>query len=271
MLQSEPFDYKQVLGTRLDASDYSQATHKIMGWAHNGQSRYVCAGTVQVVMEAYDSAMFQRIVNSADMVTPDSMSLAFTLRCFGAKSAHRVQVPLLMLQVCEAAAKDGVSIALYGGSNESVRAFSESLLLRFPTLDIVFSYAPPCHDLAPFDDEEIVQKINDSGARIMLVGLSCPKQERWMVEHKGRIGVVMLGVGEDAFSMGKNHHLHALNGLQHFGLQGVRYFDHHRFSRWLRYTKHNFRFFGLVILQLFHLRDFTSGKLHRSPSRTLRR
>ncbi len=59
----------------------------------------------------------------------------------------------------------------------------------------MFTMSPPFRSLEVEEDEEIVKRISDSGARMLFVGLGCPKQERWIMEHRGRIAAVMFGVG----------------------------------------------------------------------------
>ena len=262
-LNIEPLPYKHILSTRVDVIDYPHTTQKIMDWAHNGQSRYVCAANVGVVMEAYDSVIFQRIVNSADIVISDGMSIVWLLRCFGAKNASRVYVPDLMFKVCHAAATAGVPIAFYGGLKADLQVLCDSLTAHFPKLQISYAYAPPIAESTPMDDEKIVQEINASGARIMFVGLGCPKQERWMVEHKGRVSVVMLGVGA-AFGFRANCVTQPPNHTHNCGFNVLCRMGQHSVRLGLRYVIRNLRFFGLVVLQFLHLRDFATGKLRSS-------
>jgi N-acetylglucosaminyldiphosphoundecaprenol N-acetyl-beta-D-mannosaminyltransferase len=55
--------------------------------------------------------------------------------------------------------------------------------------------APPFRPITAEEDAESVERINTSGAGLVCVGLGCPKQEHWMLAHRGRINAVMLGVG----------------------------------------------------------------------------
>jgi N-acetylglucosaminyldiphosphoundecaprenol N-acetyl-beta-D-mannosaminyltransferase len=99
-----------ILGTRTDATSYSDAVARVLEWATRAESRYVCVSNVHVTMESNDSAEYRAIVNAADLVTPDGMSLVWALRLFGVREATRVYGPTLTLHVLERAAASGIAI-----------------------------------------------------------------------------------------------------------------------------------------------------------------
>jgi N-acetylglucosaminyldiphosphoundecaprenol N-acetyl-beta-D-mannosaminyltransferase len=84
---------------------------------------------------------------------------------------------------------------LYGGSTATLRQLERRLSGEFPGLRLVGAFSPPFGEMRADQDEAIVEMINDSGARIVWVGLGCPKQEAWMQAHRGRVNAVMIGVG----------------------------------------------------------------------------
>src|SRR3972149_12035098 len=78
-------DHRHILGMRGDGTSYADAGARVLAWARDHQSLYVCVATAHMVMEAYDSAEFREIVNGADLVTPDGMPLVWGLRWLGVK------------------------------------------------------------------------------------------------------------------------------------------------------------------------------------------
>src|SRR5258708_33061823 len=110
-----PSSCRFILGTRIDVIDYAQAVRKIIDWAHQRYSSFICAANVHVVMEGFDSSGFREMINSADMVTPDGMPLVWLLRLRGFQ-ASRVYGPDLMRLLLAACEEEGVSIGLYGAS-----------------------------------------------------------------------------------------------------------------------------------------------------------
>ncbi|WP_309573114.1 WecB/TagA/CpsF family glycosyltransferase, partial [Deinococcus sp.] len=116
--------HREILGMRVDATDYVDATERIARWARDGESRYVCCSNVHMVMEAHDSAEFKQVVNDASLVTADGVPLVWALKALKVPNVSRVYGPTLTMHVCERAAQDGLPVALYGGTPESLEAFA---------------------------------------------------------------------------------------------------------------------------------------------------
>lgn len=246
--------FRNILGMRVDATSYADATQRITGWAKENKGRYVCVANVHMVMETYDSAEFRQIVNHAALVTPDGVPLVWGLQALGVKSASRVYGPTLTLHVCRAAAKQGIPIGLYGGTPESLQAFTARLHEEFPQLQVACQIAPPFRPLTPEEDAQYTQQIVSSGAKIVLVGIGCPKQERWMAAHEDRIPAVMLGVGA-AFDFHSGRVKQAPAAVQRLGLEWLFRLVMEPRRLWKRYLKHNPRFVALFARQLMLQRE----------------
>jgi N-acetylglucosaminyldiphosphoundecaprenol N-acetyl-beta-D-mannosaminyltransferase len=240
---------RYVLGMRVDATSYEDASQHVVQWAREGRSAYVCVATVHMTMEAFDSSVFQRVVNGADLVTPDGRPLVWALRSLGVKDATQVRGTDLTTHVVERAARERVPIGLYGGTPELLQLFARTLKSRYPGTRVVCQIAPPFRPLTPEEDERVTQEIVSSGARIVFVGIGCPKQERWMVLHKERIPAVMLGVGA-AFDFHTGRVRQAPHWIQVAGLEWVFRLLMDPKRLWKRYAKHNPRFVALFLLEL---------------------
>jgi N-acetylglucosaminyldiphosphoundecaprenol N-acetyl-beta-D-mannosaminyltransferase len=204
---------------------------------------------VHGVIESTQEKGFRRILNDADLITPDGMPLVWGLRRLGLPFATRVYGPDLTLDVCKGAAAAGVSIALYGGTQESLARFSQFLESRFPAVKIVCAISPPFRPLSIEEDNEFTRLINDSGASIVLVGIGCPKQERWMSQHKGTISAVMLGVGA-AFDFHAGRVRQAPSWVQRAGLEWFFRLVSEPRRLWKRYFRIVPRFIALFGIQL---------------------
>jgi len=250
---------RNLLGMRIDATSYEEATGRIIQWAEANEPRYVCAANVHMVMEAHDDPGFLRVVNSADLVTPDGMPLVWCLRQLGVESATRVYGPTLTLHVCRAAADKQIPIALYGGTEQSLSAFTTFLNDSFPGIQVVCGIAPPFRPLTGEEDDAYTRQIAASGARILLVGIGCPKQERWMARHSSKIPAVMLGVGA-AFDFHSGRVRQSPPMLQRMGLEWLYRLIREPRRLWKRYLKHNPRFILFISVQLMKskLRHFLS-------------
>ncbi len=238
---------------RVDATSYDDATGRLLEWAGRGESRYLCAACVNSVMEAHDSAELMEVMNQADLVTPDGMPLVWALRLLGIPGATRVYGPDLTRTMLAACAREGVPVGFYGGHPEALERLLGFARSTYPGLRIAYSWSPPFRALDPEEDEQAVAAINESGARILFVGLSTPKQDRWMARHRGRVRAVMLGVGA-AFDFLGGSKPQAPRWMMGVGLEWLFRMATEPRRLWRRYTRHNPRFVYLFALQLIGFR-----------------
>jgi N-acetylglucosaminyldiphosphoundecaprenol N-acetyl-beta-D-mannosaminyltransferase len=240
---------RRVLGMRVDATSYQHATAEILRWGGLGKSRYVCIATVNNVIEAYDDPAYQKVMDGADLVTPDGVPLVWALRLLGVDGATRVYGPDLTPILCERAAALGVPVGFYWGAPEVLEAMAANLLRRHPALQIAYLHSPPFRPLTPDEEARVVADINRSGARILFVGLGAPKQECWMAEHKDAVAAVMIGVGAAFdFLAGRKRQAPAI--LQRLGLEWLFRLLNEPRRLWRRYLYRNPRFMALFVLQL---------------------
>lgn len=240
---------RSILGLNIATSSYEETVQKSIEWARNRESRALFFANVHVVMEAFDNARFRDRINRADMINPDGMPLVWALRALGEPSASRVYGPDAMLAMLRRAESSGIPVGFYGGSESALELLTSSVRERFPDLAITFSMSPPFRPLTADEDAEIVRSIADSGARILFVGLGCPKQEAWIMDHVGRIPAVMFGVGA-AFDFLAGSKPQAPRWMMRSGLEWVFRFVHEPRRLGGRYLKHNPRFIALFLRQL---------------------
>lgn len=184
-----------VLSVPINVIAWDEALTQLSTWAARHESRYVCICNVHSVVTASQDAEFGRVVNEADMATPDGAPVAWMLRRLGYAGQQRINGPDLMWRFCEQAQARADPIFLFGSSEEVLSALLVKLKAAFPSLKIAGAISPPFSELTPEDDATIVAQINASGAGLVFVSLGCPKQELWMAAHRGRIRAVMIGVG----------------------------------------------------------------------------
>jgi len=238
-----------ILVTNLTLTSYLDATRQILLWARDVKSRIVCAANVHMLMEAYDSPQYSQIVNSADLVTPDGMPLVWILRLKGHPNQQRVYGPTLMIHVLEAAARENIAVGFYGSSPAVLQSLLARMQARFPNLKVAYSFSPTFQEMSQEEDMEIIECINTSSARILFVGLGCPRQEKWMAEHRGKVNAVMLGVGA-AFDFHAGYKQQASPWMQKIGMEWTFRFANEPRRLWRRYLFHNPRFVILAIADL---------------------
>jgi len=244
-----------VVSAGISKTSYAEVVELCRRWAvaraedPNAPGRYVCVTSVHGIILAKDDPIFAEILNSADVATPDGMPVVWALRSFGSKGQQRVYGPTLMLHLCESAARHGHGIYLYGGRPEVLPLLERRLREQFPALRIVGRYSPPFRSLTPVEEQQVQQDIRRSGADLLFVGISTPKQERWMFEHhKIFPGLTMLGVGA-AFDFHAGCTPQAPPWMQRIGLEWFFRLSSEPRRLWRRYLLITPRFLPLWLIQ----------------------
>ncbi|MBC7226450.1 MAG: WecB/TagA/CpsF family glycosyltransferase [Thermoflexales bacterium] len=246
-----------ILGVGISAINMEMALTVIEGWIERREPHYVCVTGVHGVMESQRDEGLRRIHNQAGLVTPDGMPLVWLSRLKGYRHVDRVYGPDLMLALCEHSVSRGYRHFFYGGAEGVPEQLSEVLQKRFPGLQVVGTYSPPFRPLTPEEDEAVVQVINKANPDIIWVGLSTPKQERWMAEHRARLNApVLIGVGA-AFDFLTGRKPQAPRWMQRAGLEWLFRLLTEPRRLWRRYLINNPLFVALVVLEAMGVRKMT--------------
>jgi N-acetylglucosaminyldiphosphoundecaprenol N-acetyl-beta-D-mannosaminyltransferase len=162
--------------------------------AEQAPSHIVAVTGMHGVTEAQHDSTFKDILNSADLVVPDGMPLVWLGRHHGFPLHRRVYGPELMQTFCREVGSCYRHF-LYGGKPEVTALLAKTLETTYG-MNVVGQYSPPFRQLSDEEDQEIVSLINSAKPDVLWVGLSTPKQERWMHQHRSRLRVpVVVGVG----------------------------------------------------------------------------
>ena len=238
-----------VLGVGVSAINMVQALDTIDRWIATGAQRYVCVTGVHGVMESQRDMTIRAIHNAAGMVTPDGMPLVWIGRARGFAHMERVYGPDLMLATCERSAAVGYRHYFYGGGPGVPELLAERLKRRYPGLVVAGMYSPPFGAQTATDDDLTVRRINATRPDIIWVGLSTPKQERWMHDHLGRVTApVMIGVGA-AFDFHAGLKAQAPRWMQRSGLEWSFRLATEPGRLWRRYLVNNPWFVWKVVRQ----------------------
>ncbi|GIJ44473.1 UDP-N-acetyl-D-mannosaminuronic acid transferase [Virgisporangium aliadipatigenens] len=252
---SEAIKRVDVLGVGVSAINMDMALAEVTRWVEHGHHHYVCVTGVHGVMESQRDADLLRIHNESGLTTPDGMPMVWAGKKAGAEWMSRVYGPDLMLAVLTLAAERGWSSFLYGGNEGVADTLAEKLTARIPGLRIAGTYCPPFRPLTPEEDADVVDRINKSGAQLVWVGLSTPKQERWMAAHVGLLDAAALfGVGA-AFDFHAGLVPQAPGWMQRNGLEWFYRLCKEPRRLWKRYFRNNPAFVAKISRKPPFLRD----------------
>jgi len=205
------------------------------------------------VMRAVEEPAVMEAVLSLGLVVPDGQPLVWALKALGHRRATRVYGPDLMAGFCARAAHDATPIYLYGGKTPAALALLEERLReRFPGLRIVGGYSPPFRDLSAAEEDEVIERIDASGAAVVWVGIGQPKQERWMAHMRPRLAAPLLvGVGA-AFDFHAGLLAQAPSWMQRAGLEWAYRLVREPRRLWRRYARYNPLFIAGFARQYAH-------------------
>lgn len=194
--RSEPrTDATRLFGTHIDALSWELALGRILRWAEARESRMVCLCNVHSLVSAGADAGLREALQASDMNAPDGAPVAWMMRRLGWPEQQRLAGPDLMGKLLAESARLQLPVFLLGSTSQTLALLAERLRATLPSLPLAGTLSPPFRQLGDDDNALIAQSIAASGAQLVLVGLGCPKQEKWMAAQRGRLPAVMVGVG----------------------------------------------------------------------------
>jgi N-acetylglucosaminyldiphosphoundecaprenol N-acetyl-beta-D-mannosaminyltransferase len=267
-LECATFD---VLGVRTHAAQIGEVVERMQGWIRaRDRCHSIAATSMHGIVEAQHDPSFKDVLNATDLVVADGMPLVWLGRRQGHLLRRRVYGPDLLLAFCEDGARQGYRHFFYGGEPGVAERLAESLKTRFPGLNVVGTCSPPFRKLSANEDEEMVEMISRAAPDVLWVGLGAPKQERWMHEHRSRLGVpVLVGVGA-AFDMLSGRGKQAPRWMREHGLEWFFRLSQEPRRLWRRYLVYGAQFIAYLALERLRLKNFGASGA-QAPNRMSRR
>lgn len=185
---------RQVLTTNISLGSFDDMIETMADRGAKHSSSYVCCVNAHMTVEARDPS-FAQVVGRADIATADGMPVLFALRWFHNVRQERVAGNDIMPALLRRASELGLSVYFHGATDEVQQRILERVTRELPLLKVAGAYAPPFAPIEAMDFDAEADRINATGAHIVMVSLGCPKQERWMSLMKGRVNAIMLGMG----------------------------------------------------------------------------
>jgi N-acetylglucosaminyldiphosphoundecaprenol N-acetyl-beta-D-mannosaminyltransferase len=168
----------------------------------------------------------------------------------------RVYGPDLMLDVCAWSETSGAKHFFYGGADGVADLLAGKLKEKFPRLQIVGIFTPPFRALNEMEVQGLQKRISETQPDIFWVGLSTPKQEKFMAEFLPKLdATLMFGVGA-AFDFHSGRMSQAPRWMQRSGLEWLFRLGSEPRRLWKRYLRNNPLFVWNFFLQKTGLKKF---------------
>lgn len=244
-----------VLGVRVCAVQIPNVIAQMEEWiAQRKMCRFIAVTGMHGIMEAQHDSRFKTILNSADLVVPDGMPLIWVGRTRGIPLQRRVYGPEMMLAFFASTASKGYRHFMYGGAPGVPERLAKVLMQRFPGTVIAGTYSPPFGPPTPSESTSAIEMINNAAPDIVWVGLSTPKQERWMRDTCSVLEVpVLVGVGA-AFDIHSGIKKQAPVWMREHGFEWLYRLLQEPRRLWRRYIIYGAEFVFCVALELLGLR-----------------
>jgi N-acetylglucosaminyldiphosphoundecaprenol N-acetyl-beta-D-mannosaminyltransferase len=250
-----------LLGVGISAVDYKGAVARVIAAARERRPLAVSALAVHGVMTGVLDREHRYRLNRFDLICPDGQPVRWGLNLlYGADLPERVYGPQLMLEVCRAAATDGLSVFLLGGDSATLDRLSANLCERIPGLRIAGVRPSKFRTLSASEWDELVEGVNASGADILFVGLGCPRQEVFAFEVRDAVSIPTIAVGA-AFSFHSGQLPQAPRIMQRWGLEWFYRLMQEPQRLWRRYLLLNPAYLMLLTLQKLGIHSLQSERL----------
>ncbi len=250
---------EKILGIRVTVGGYGLFLEEIILRAKKKISLYICVANVHMLMEGHYSNEFLKVINGADIVTPDGMPLAIGIKMLHGIHQDRVAGMDLLPDLLLAAEKNALKVFFYGGTPEMQKTTEEYVGKTYPQLKTTGFHSPPFRPLTQAEEQEVIQTINDSDTNLVFVALGCPKQEKWMAAMKGRINACMIGIG-GALPVMVGMQKRAPQWMQKFSLEWLYRLYQEPGRLWKRYLYTNSLFLILFAKEYFRVKVLKKGR-----------
>jgi len=245
-----------VLGVPIAALDLERAADQVEEWISKDARTYVTVTGVHGVMESEDDPAVKAIHRRAGMCVPDGMPMVWVGRLYGHHRMRRVYGPNLMLEISRRSVDKGYTHYYFGGKAGVPERLAARLTERFEGLRVVGTRSPPFRAMTAREEDDLRREIEALEPDVLWVGLSTPKQEKWMAAHVGKLDAkVMIGVGA-AFDMHAGLLRQAPVWMQATGTEWFFRLCMEPRRLWKRYLNNNPRFVVRIMGQLLGLRHY---------------
>lgn len=187
---------RNVLGVLVDVVDYEAATERVLAAARERRPLALTALAVHGVMTGVADPTHAARLNAFDLATPDGQPVRWALNLLhGSRLADRVYGPTLTLRVLAGCAEQGLPVYLYGSTEATLDRLAANLSDQLPKLVVAGREASKFRAARPGEEAAIAERIRASGARLVLVGLGCPRQEMFAYGMRPLLDAPLLAVG----------------------------------------------------------------------------
>lgn len=183
-----------ILGVNIDNISAGYAVKKAEQMVKTDGLSAIFTPNPEIIMAAHEDTEFKEILNWADMCTADGIGVVYAAKMLGTPVPERVAGYDLVCSLLSSIRKTGEGVFLFGAKPGVAEIAKENLEKQYIGINIVGTHHGYFGDS---DTDRIVELINKSGAKLVLVCLGAPKQEKWIYANRDKLtnATLCMGVG----------------------------------------------------------------------------
>lgn len=186
---------ESILGYEVRNASPTQCVAQVVEWLNgNSQKVFFCANPHSLV-QANDDHDFQDALNSADLLTPDGIGIVLASRMLGGSIRKRVTGSDIFWGLNEALNRIGGKSCFFLGSTEAtLESIRRRMARDYPNIHIAGAYSPPF--ASEFNEDEsraMIEAVNAVAPDVLWVGMTAPKQEKWISSYRSMLNVPFIG------------------------------------------------------------------------------
>jgi N-acetylglucosaminyldiphosphoundecaprenol N-acetyl-beta-D-mannosaminyltransferase len=240
----------KILGVKVHATSMDRALSQIEAAIAQGDKGYVCVTGVHGIMESQMDSSLKRIINHSLLTTPDGRPTVWVGWLRGLFQMRQVTGPDMMLRICARSAEKGYTHFFYGGNTGVAEELKDSLTRRFPGLRVVGTYCPPFRALQAEEEAELIRTVAELKPDFFWVGLSTPKQEKFMDQYLPKLDTKLMFAVGAAFDIHTGRIKDAPYWMKVMGVQWMHRIYQDPGRLWKRYLINNPKFVYRITLEL---------------------
>lgn len=187
---------ENILGYQVNIKPISEAIRNIVKWLeeHEQNKVFICANPHSLV-KANNDLLFQQAIHDADLVTPDGIGIIIASRFLRGNIRERVTGSDVFWGLSAELNKTGGRSYFFLGSTEKTLAgIKDKMAVEYPNIKFAGSYSPPYKpEFNDDDSRKMVAAVNEARPDVLWVGMTAPKQEKWIHQHRGQLDVKFIG------------------------------------------------------------------------------
>ena len=243
------FKTETIFGFPVFAEGLEICLDLIANWLHTKQKpRFIACANPHSFIVARRDLQSKRALLSADLLTPDGAGIVIASRFFSGLIRQRITGTDVFVGVCGLLNKSGGSVFFLGSTEKTLHALRSKIGKEYPKIKIAGTYSPPFSpDFSASENATMIQAINDDQPDVLWVGMTAPKQEKWIHQNLKKLNVGLVGAIGAVFDFYTGNVKRSHPVFQRIGLEWLPRFLREPRRLWERNLKSTPIFLWLVI------------------------